>query len=122
METKNKKSTEKPPVVIEIFESPTCSHCAVAMTMLAEAKKIYGDDIKIFDINILTKNGQLAAKANDIKGTPTIYINNQLKFQGEPKSINLLYTEIEKNLSEESIKKANNIKLQRKKRIDMMYS
>jgi thiol-disulfide isomerase/thioredoxin len=128
-EDKNKKETvelenekDKKPVRLEFFESSTCPHCATTRPMIAEAKKIYGDDIEIVDVNLDSKEGQLAAKVHNIKATPTIKINNEVKFRGEPRSKDDLFDNIEEHLDEESKNKANKKKKQQKKRVNMMYS
>ena len=109
-------------VKIEFFESPTCPHCAVVSGMLKTAKRIYKDDIEIIDINITTKNGEMLAQLHNIQGTPTIYINGELKFQGEPKKESLLFEEIEKYLDEESLKRSKVNKRRYQQRINMIYS
>ncbi|MHA1384939.1 MAG: thioredoxin family protein [Candidatus Helarchaeota archaeon] len=99
----SEKETEK--VKIEIYESPTCPHCPVALRMLHNAKKIYKDDIEIIDINISTQNGQMLAQLNNITGTPTIFINGVLKFQGEPRSESAVFNEIEKHLDNKALER-----------------
>ncbi|MFX0135352.1 MAG: thioredoxin family protein [Candidatus Hodarchaeota archaeon] len=113
---------ESKKVKIEFFESPTCPHCPVASRMLKNAKKVYKDDIEIIDINITTKNGQMLAQLNNVTGTPTIFINGELKFQGEPQKESDIFNEIEKNLNEEAIKRAKINRKRYQQRINMIYS
>lgn len=90
--------------------------------MIAEAKKIYKDDVEVVDINIKSREGQLAARAHNVTATPTIKINNKIKFRGEPKSKEDLFGEIENYMDKESIDKAEESKRKYKKRVNMMYS
>ncbi|NVM04322.1 MAG: thioredoxin family protein [Candidatus Helarchaeota archaeon] len=113
---------ESKKVRIEFFESPTCPHCPVASRMLRNAKKIYKDDIEIIDINITTKNGQMLAQLNNVTGTPTIFMNGELKFQGEPQKESDIFNEIEKNLDEEAINRAKINRRKYQQRINMIYS
>ncbi len=115
--------TEKEPkkVRIEIFESPTCPHCPIALRMLNNAKRVYKDDIEIMDINITTKNGQMLAQMNNITGTPTIFINGELKFQGEPRNENAVFEEIEKFLDAEALERGMKNKKRYQDRRNMIY-
>ena len=109
-------------VRIEFFESPTCPHCAVAQGMLKAAEKIYKDDIEIVNINVTTKNGAILAQLNNITGTPTIFINGELKFQGEPQRESLLFEAIENFLDEKALKRAKTNKQRITQRRNMIYS
>lgn len=120
--SKSEEEKDKKPVKIEFFESSTCPRCANTRPMIAEAKKIYGDDIEIFDINIDGKEGQLAAKMHNIKATPEIRINNEIKFRGAPRKKEELFENIEKHLDDDAKKRAGKKKKQQKKRVNMMYS
>ncbi|MHA1379716.1 MAG: thioredoxin family protein [Candidatus Helarchaeota archaeon] len=112
---------ESKKVRIEIYESPTCPHCPVAMRMLRNAQKVYKEDIEIIDVNISSKSGQLLAQLNNITGTPTIFMNGELKFQGDPRSENAVFEEIEKFLDEDAKIRAKKNRKRYQDQRNMMY-
>lgn len=109
-------------VKILFFRQITCPHCAIAWGYIRNAQKIYKNDIEIMDIDVDSQNGQLLSQLHNVMGTPTIFINGELKFQGEPQSESSLFDEIEKYLDDQSIERAKINKRRYQERINMIYS
>jgi len=107
---------------IEIYTSPTCPYCPAALKMLKNAQKIYDDAIDVLIVDITSKDGQRLAGFYNVLATPTIVMNDEVKFRGAPPGESVLFEEIEKYLDKETIAQAKIKKKKRREEISMMYS
>ncbi len=81
--------TPKPPVVIEVFTSPTCPHCPRALAMAKEvAARLPG--IQVVEQSTETPQGLAKAAFYGVQAVPIIYINGKRAFVGAPPSIEAL--------------------------------
>lgn len=69
-------------VKIEVFTSPTCPYCPMAIEVVDEAKKEFGDEIEVEKIDIMVDR----EKAIDygLMAVPAIAINGVVRFVGAP--------------------------------------
>ena len=104
-----------------IYSTPTCPYCPAALIMLQKAVTIYEEAIDVAKIDITSPEGQELAAFYAVQATPTIIINQTVKFRGAPPSETDLFEEIEKYLSAEVVQKAANKKKIQRREIDMMY-
>jgi len=89
MKQQKEALTPKPPVVIEVFTSPTCPHCPQALSMAKElAAQMPG--IQVFEISTGTPQGFAKAALYGVKAVPTVFINRKRAFVGAPPSIEAL--------------------------------
>ena len=116
------ESNESKKLKIEIYTSPTCPYCPAALKMLKDAVKIYENALDVVNVNIITKEGQTLAAFYNVRATPTIVINNEVKFRGSPPSESILFREIEKYLDDDTIKIARMKKKKKRDELNMMYS
>ena len=107
---------------IQIYMSPSCPYCPAALKMLKNAQKIYGDAIDVLVVDITTKEGQKLGGYYNVLATPTIVMNDEVKFRGAPPGESVLFSEIEKYLDEEAIAQAKIEKKKIRQEINMMYS
>ena len=81
--------TPKKPVVIEVFTSPTCPHCPMALSMAKElAMQMPG--VQVVELSTATPQGYAKAAFYDVKAVPTIFINGKCAFVGAPPSLEAL--------------------------------
>lgn len=107
---------------IEIYTSPTCPYCPAALKMLKNAQKIYGNALDVLTVDISTQDGQKLAGFYNVRATPTIVMNDEVKFRGAPPGESVLFEEIEKYLDKETIDQAKSKKKKIRQEINMMYS
>ena len=81
--------TPKPPVVIEVFTSPTCPHCPRALAMAKEVAA-QSPGIQVVEQSTATPHGLAKAAFYGVQAVPTIYINGKRAFVGAPPSIEAL--------------------------------
>lgn len=69
-------------VKIEVFTSPTCPYCPMAIQVVDEAKREFGDAIDVEKIDIMVDR----KKAIDygLMAVPAIAMNGVVKFVGAP--------------------------------------
>lgn len=77
----------KPPVIIEVFTSPTCPHCPGALAM---AKAMQMQDVQVIEISTATPQGYAKAALYGVQAVPTIFINRKRAFVGAPPSLEAL--------------------------------
>ncbi|NJD77747.1 MAG: glutaredoxin [Candidatus Methanoperedens sp.] len=81
--------TPKKPVVIEVFTSPTCPHCPMALSMAKElAAQMPG--VQVAELSTTTPQGMAKAAFYGVQAVPTIYINGKRAFVGAPPSLEAL--------------------------------
>ena len=86
---KRQQEAAKPPVVIEVFTSPTCPHCPQALSMAKElASQMPG--IQAIEVSTATPQGFAKAALYGVKAVPTVFINRKRAFVGAPPSIEAL--------------------------------
>ena len=86
---KRQQEASKPPVVIEVFTSPTCPHCPQALSMARElASQMPG--IQAIEVSTGTPQGFAKAALYGVKAVPTVFINRKRAFVGAPPSIEAL--------------------------------
>jgi thioredoxin 1 len=86
---KQQKEASKPPVVIEVFTSPTCPHCPRALSMAQElAAQMPG--VKVFEISTGTPQGFAKAALYGVQAVPMVFINRKRSFVGVPPSVEAL--------------------------------
>lgn len=79
----------KPPVVIEVFTSPTCPHCPRALIMAKEvAAQMPG--VQVVEQSTATPQGFAKAAFYGVQAVPTVFINGKSAFVGAPPSIEAL--------------------------------
>ncbi|MFA4957057.1 MAG: thioredoxin family protein [Candidatus Methanoperedens sp.] len=81
--------TPKPKIVIEVFTSPTCPHCPMALSMARElAAQMPG--LYVFEVSTATPQGFAKAALYGVKAVPMVFINRKKAFTGAPPSIEAL--------------------------------
>lgn len=68
-------------IKIEAFYSPLCPDCPKAIGITREVAEEYG--IELFEINVLSPNGQKKAEERNVKSIPSILIG-ETKIMGIP--------------------------------------
>ena len=69
-------------VNIEVFTSPTCPYCPMAIEVVDEAKKEFGDKIEFEKIDIMVDREK--AIEYGLMAVPAIAINGVVRFVGAP--------------------------------------
>ena len=69
-------------VNIEVFTSPTCPYCPMAIEVVDEAKKEFGDKIDVEKIDIMVDREK--AIEYGLMAVPAIAINVLCRFVGAP--------------------------------------
>ncbi|MBE2900552.1 thioredoxin [Methanothermobacter thermautotrophicus] len=69
-------------VNIEVFTSPTCPYCPMAIEVVDEAKKEFGDRIQVEKIDIMVDREK--AIEYGLMAVPAIAINGVVRFVGAP--------------------------------------
>lgn len=69
-------------VKIEVFTSPTCPYCPMAVEVVEEAKKDLGDSIEIEKVDIMEDREK--AVNYGLMAVPAIAMNGVVKFVGAP--------------------------------------
>jgi len=69
-------------VKIEVFTSPSCPYCPMAVELVDEVKKEMPDDIEVEKIDIM-KNREKAIEYN-LMAVPAIALDGVVKFVGAP--------------------------------------
>ncbi len=78
-----------PPVVMEVFTSPTCPHCPNALLMARQvAAQMAG--LQVIELSTATPQGYAKAALYGVQAVPTIFINGKRAFVGAPPSIEAL--------------------------------
>jgi len=67
---------------IEVFTSPTCPYCPMAIEVVDEAKKEFGDKIDVEKIDIMVDREK--AIEYGLMAVPAIAINGVVRFVGAP--------------------------------------
>jgi len=69
-------------VNIEVFTSPTCPYCPMAIEVVDEAKKEFGDKIDVEKIDIMVDREKAIEYGR--RAAPAIAINGVVRFVGAP--------------------------------------
>ncbi len=69
-------------VKIEVFTSPTCPYCPMAIEVVKEAKKEFGDAIDVEQVDIMVDRER--AIEYGLMAVPAIAMNGIVKFIGAP--------------------------------------
>ncbi|MCK9150865.1 MJ0307 family thioredoxin [Methanobacterium alcaliphilum] len=69
-------------VKIEVFTSPTCPYCPMAIEVVEEAKKDLGDILEIEKVDIMEDRER--AVNYGLMAVPAIAMNGVVKFVGAP--------------------------------------
>lgn len=69
-------------VKIEVFTSPTCPYCPMAIEVVEEAKKELGDAIEVEKVDIMEDREK--AVNYGLMAVPAIAMNGVVKFVGAP--------------------------------------
>jgi small redox-active disulfide protein 1 len=89
MKQQSDKMAPKRPTVIEVFTSPTCPHCSMALLMAKEvAASMPG--IQVVEQSTATPQGFAKAAFYDVNAVPTVFINGKRAFVGAPPSVEAL--------------------------------
>ena len=86
---KRQQERLSPPVVIEVFTSPTCPHCPKALAM-ARQLTMQMPGIQVVELSTATPQGFAKAALYNVQAVPTIFINGKRAFVGAPPSIEAL--------------------------------
>jgi len=86
-------------VKIEVFTSPTCPYCPMALEVVEEAKKEFGDAIEVEHIDVMVDSEK--AIEYGLMAVPAIAMNGILKFIGAPSKEELIEA-IKEELKESS--------------------
>jgi thioredoxin len=81
-------------VKVEVFTSPSCPYCPLAIEVVDEVKRDMGDNVEVEKINIMLDRDK--AIEYGLMAVPAIAINGVLKFVGAPEK-----EELEKAIKEE---------------------
>jgi small redox-active disulfide protein 1 len=85
----SEKMTPKRATVIEVFTSPTCPHCPMALLMAKEvAASMPG--IQVVEQSTATPQGFAKAAFYGVQAVPTVFINGKRAFVGAPPSVEAL--------------------------------
>ncbi|MEN4018713.1 MAG: MJ0307 family thioredoxin [Methanobacterium sp.] len=84
-------------VKVEVFTSPSCPYCPMAIDVVDAVKKEMQDDIEVEKIDIM-KNREKAVEYG-LMAVPAVAINGVIKFVGAP-----LKEELEKAIKEEIVR------------------
>lgn len=75
-------------VKIEVFTSPTCPYCPMAIQVVSEAKKELGDSIEVETVDIMQDREK--AVNYGLMAVPAIAMNGVVKFVGAPSKEELM--------------------------------
>jgi small redox-active disulfide protein 1 len=87
-------------VKVEVFTSPSCPYCPMAVQLVEEVKKEMIDDIEIEKIDIMSERKK--AIEYGLMAVPAIALNGVVKFVGAPGKEELVAA-IKEELEEESV-------------------
>ena len=71
MKRQQESLAPKPPVIIEVFTSPTCPHCPGALEM-AKQLAMQMPGIQVVELSTATPQGYAKAAFYDVQAVPTI--------------------------------------------------
>ncbi len=86
-------------VKVEVFTSPSCPYCPMAVELVEEVKKEMPDDLEVEKIDIMS-DWEKAVEYN-LMAVPAIALNGVVKFVGAPTKEELVEA-LKAELSEES--------------------
>jgi small redox-active disulfide protein 1 len=86
-------------VKIEVFTSPSCPYCPMAVELVDEVKKEMPDDIEVEKIDIM-KDREKAIEYN-LMAVPAIALDGVVKFVGAPSKEDLIKV-VKEELAEKS--------------------
>ncbi len=86
-------------VKVEVFTSPSCPYCPMAIELVEEVKKEMPDDLEVEKIDIM-KDREKAVEYN-LMAVPAIALNGVVKFVGAPSKEELVEA-LKAELKEES--------------------
>jgi thioredoxin 1 len=86
-------------VKIEVFTSPSCPYCPMAVQLVEDVKKDMTEDIEIEKIDIMVD--QEKAREYGLMAVPAIALNGVVKFVGSPGKEELVEA-IKEELAEKS--------------------
>lgn len=89
MKRQQESLTPKPPIIIEVFTSPSCPHCPRALEM-AKQLAMQMPGIRVVEQSTATPQGYAKAALYGVQAVPTIFINCKRAFVGAPPSIEAL--------------------------------
>lgn len=69
-------------IKVEVFTSPSCPHCPMAIEVANQAKEDLKDEIELITINVL--EDQTKAREYGIMAVPAIAVDGIVKFVGAP--------------------------------------
>ena len=75
-------------VKIEVFTSPSCPYCPMAVQLVDDVKKDMMDDVEVEKIDIMVD--QEKAREYGLMAVPAIALNGVVKFVGAPGKEELL--------------------------------
>lgn len=84
-------------VKIEVFTSPTCPYCPMAIEVVDEAKKDLGDVLEVETVDIMQDREK--AVNYGLMAVPAIAMNGVVKFVGAPSKEELMHA-IKEELNE----------------------
>ncbi|MCE5214413.1 MAG: MJ0307 family thioredoxin [Methanobacterium sp.] len=87
-------------VKIEVFTSPSCPYCPMAVELVDEVKREMPDDIEVEKIDIM-RDREKAIEYN-LMAVPAIALNGLVKFVGAPSKeelVNVIKEELEEQSS-----------------------
>ena len=75
-------------VKIEVFTSPSCPYCPMAVQLVEDVQKVMVDDVEVEKIDIMVS--QEKAREYGLMAVPAIALNGVVKFVGSPGKEELL--------------------------------
>ena len=96
---KRQQERLSPPVVIEVFTSPTCPHCPKAVAM-AKQLAMQMPGVQVVELSTATPQGYAKAALYNVQAVPTIFIDGKQAFIGAPPSIEALRQTVVKSQKE----------------------
>lgn len=85
-------------VKVEVFTSPSCPYCPMAVELVEEVKKEMPDNIEVEKIDIMTDREK--AIEYNLMAVPAIALNGLVKFVGAPSKEELVIA-IKEEIQEE---------------------
>ena len=87
----------KQPAVIEVFTSPTCPHCPMALEMAQVlASRVPDIDIRVEEISTAEPQGFAKAAMYNVQAVPMVFVNGKKAFTGAPPTLEALHEAVKK--------------------------
>ena len=97
MKKQQEAATPKKSAVIEVFTSPTCPHCPMALEMAQVlASRVSDIDIRVEEISTAIPQGMAKAAMYNVQAVPMVFVNGKKAFTGAPPTLEALHEAVKK--------------------------